>query len=210
MRPFQFITHCNNRYDYIEGARLALEGGCRWIQLRMKNTPDCKIEEAAARLKPLCAEYGAVFILNDRVDLALKVKADGVHLGKNDTDPAEARKQAGASFIIGGTANTFADVKTLVEKGVNYIGLGPYRFTATKERLSPILGIDGYGDIMKQCKKSGINIPIVAIGGIEKENIPALMKTGIPGIAVSSAILSANDPARETKEIMKILNNNHG
>ena len=210
MKPFQFITHSNSRFDYIEGARLALEGGCRWIQLRMKDKTDSEIEAAAARLKPLCSEYGAVLILNDRVDLALKVKADGVHLGKNDTDPSEARKQASDSFIIGGTANTIDDVVTLAAKGVDYIGLGPFRFTTTKEKLSPVLGIDGYHDIAKQCEERGIAIPIVAIGGITTEDIPALMKTGIPGIAVSAAILSAADPVEETKEILKILNCNYG
>ena len=210
MRPLQFITHSNSRFDYVEGAKQALEGGCRWIQLRMKNKSDSEIEEAASLLKPLCAAYGATFILNDRIDLALKVKADGVHLGKNDTDPAEARKLAGASFIIGGTANTFDDVVALVNKGVDYIGLGPYRFTSTKEKLSPILGLNGYRDIANRCKQAGIELPIVAIGGITREDIPALLKTGIPGIAVSSVILSAADPIKETEEIMNILNNKHG
>jgi len=210
MRPFQFITHSNSRSGYVEGAKQALEGGCRWIQLRMKNKSDSEIEEAASLLKPLCSAYGATFILNDRVDLALKVKADGVHLGKNDTDPTEARKLAGASFIVGGTANTFNDIVALANKGVDYIGLGPYRFTATKEKLSPTLGLDGYRDIANRCKQAGIELPIVAIGGITREDIPALLETGIPGIAVSSAILSATNPIKETNEIINILNNRHG
>ena len=205
MKQLQFITHTTVRYGYVDGARLALEGGCRWIQLRMKHAPEEEIMNAIRQLKPMCAYYGATLILDDHTGIALRMGVDGVHLGKSDMDVAEARKMAGKGFIIGGTANTFDDIATLVKKGADYVGLGPFRFTTTKERLSPILGLDGYRNILNQCRKAGIHIPIVAIGGIVKEDIPGLLETGITGIAISSTILAANDPVSETKEIMKLL-----
>ncbi|MDD6210666.1 MAG: thiamine phosphate synthase [Bacteroidales bacterium] len=206
MKHLQFITHANERYNYVEGALLALKGGCKWIQLRMKDATHKELEQNIQILKPLCLQHGATLIVDDCVEIARRTAINGVHLGKNDMDPAEARTILGNSFIIGGTANTFEDIVRLHEKGVNYIGLGPFRFTTTKSNLSPILGMEGYKDILMRCSETGIQLPIVAIGGITKEDIPELMTCGIAGIAMSSAILSANDPIKETKEIMNSIN----
>ena len=107
----QFITHSNTRYDYVEGARLALEGGCRWIQLRMKDAQEVDFLLAAKQIGAMCKEYGATFILDDHVEWVGNTGADGVHLGKNDMPVDEARNQLGANRIIGGTANTFEDVE---------------------------------------------------------------------------------------------------
>ncbi len=202
----QFITHHTDRYNTIESAEVALEGGCRWIQLRMKDASQAGLEITAVQLKALCWEIGATFIIDDHVDVCKRVKADGVHLGKNDMCPAEARKILGDNIIIGGTANTFEDIKSLVARGVDYIGLGPFRFTNTKKNLSQILGLEGYAKIRQQCQEAGINIPIVAIGGITKEDIPALTELGY-GIALSSTILQAEDPVEETKEIIDLMKN---
>ncbi len=202
----QFITHHTDRYNTIESAEIALEGGCRWIQLRMKDASQAGLEITAVQLKALCWELGATFIIDDHVDVCKRVKADGVHLGKSDMCPAEARKILGDKIIIGGTANTFEDIETLVDKGVDYIGLGPFRFTSTKKNLSQILGLEGYAKIRQQCQEAGINIPIVAIGGITKEDIPALTELGY-GIALSSTILQAEDPVEETKEIIDLMKN---
>ena len=175
----QFITHQTPRYSYVEGAIEALNGGCKWIQLRMKEAAYDEICNAIEQLKPLCKEKGAILILDDYAELAAKLDIDGVHLGKNDMPPQEARNLIGEKYIIGGTANTIDDIKNLVAQGVDYIGLGPFRHTDTKKNLSPILGLDGYKNILSQCNEAGITTPIVAIGGIEPEDIPALMKTGI-------------------------------
>lgn len=201
----QFITHSNSRYDFVEGALLALKGGCRWIQLRMKGAEENEIVRVASILRPICKQYGATLIIDDCVFAVKRCMADGVHLGKNDMDPEAARCILGEGAIIGGTANTFDDVSILYQKGVDYIGLGPFRFTTTKKNLSPVLGIEGYKKIVKQCKGAGINLPIVAIGGITKNDIHHLMETGIAGIAISSGILSSNDPILETFEIMNFI-----
>lgn len=204
----QFITHTNEQYDYYTSARAALEGGCRWIQLRMKEADDDTILAVGHRLRTLCNHYGATLILDDKVELVDTIKANGVHLGKNDMPPAEARRLLGDKAIIGGTANTIDDIGHLVASGVNYIGLGPFRFTQTKKKLSPILGIEGYRHILQQCREWGYSLPIVAIGGIELDDIPALMATGISGIALSGTILRAANPIEETQKIINCINKN--
>ena len=204
----QFITHTNEQYGYLSSAEAALHGGCRWIQLRMKEADDEEILAVARPLRELCRQYGATLILDDKVHLVGPSGADGVHLGKQDMAPDEARRILGEKAIIGGTANTFADIERLVACGVDYIGLGPFRFTQTKKKLSPILGLEGYRSLLQQCRDKGYTTPVVAIGGITTDDIPALMRTGIAGIALSGTILRAEDPAAETKEIITCIKNN--
>jgi len=202
----QFITHFTERYSYFESAKLALEGGCRWIQLRMKDVPKEVVEAEAVRVMKLCKEYGATFIIDDHVGLVKKLGADGVHLGKNDMPIAEARCFLGKDFIIGGTANTFDDVCMHVNSGADYIGMGPFRYTTTKKNLSPVLGLEGYNEILAKMKAKGIDIPVVAIGGITMNDIKDVMRTGVSGIALSSTILRANSPVDETRWIINKIN----
>lgn len=195
----QFITHTNTRFlSESEGAAEALRGGCRWIQLRMKHASDKEILAEGLHLRKLCDSFGATLILDDHVNLVNAIGADGVHLGKNDMPVAEARAILGPDKIIGATANSFADIQAAASAGADYIGLGPFRFTTTKENLSTILGLEGYSTIMQQCREAGIKIPVVAIGGITSDDIATLRETGVNGVAVSGAILNAEDPAAET------------
>jgi thiamine-phosphate pyrophosphorylase len=199
----QFITHTTEKYSYFESARMALEGGCRWIQLRMKDTPIDVMEQEALRVQALCKEYDAIFIIDDQVELAQKIKADGVHLGLSDMPVTEARKILGEEFIIGATANTFDDIKSHYQRGADYIGLGPFRYTTTKKNLSPVLGLQGYSDILISMKAEGIDLPLVAIGGITYNDLSDLKRVGISAVALSGAILNANDPAKETGKIIE-------
>lgn len=201
----QFISHQNEKMSYLNGIREALAGECKWIQLRMKGATDEEVRPIALKVKEWCKEQNATFLIDDRVQLVKELQVDGVHLGKNDMPIAEARKILGEDFIIGGTANTFEDVKAHYEAGADYIGCGPFRFTTTKEKLSPILGLEGYKEIIQKMKAEGINIPIIAIGGITREDIPEIMKTGVNGIALSGCILNAKDPASETHDIMEMM-----
>lgn len=198
----QFITHANTRYGYVEGARLALQGGCRWVQLRMKDVDEATFLAAATEIGALCKQYHAVFVLDDHVEWVKTTGANGVHLGKNDMPVDEARKLLGKDYIIGGTANTFADVERLYRQGADYIGCGPFRFTTTKKNLSPVLGIEGYQSIVQQMQAHNIPLPIVAIGGILKQDIHSIMQTGVSGIAVSGGILNAEDPVEEMKQFV--------
>lgn len=203
----QYISHFTPQISYAEGIRMALEGGCRWIQLRMKDAPADEIIACAEEVLPLCRRHGAKFLLDDHVELVRQLGADGVHLGKNDMPVDEARKILGPDIIIGGTANTIEDIIRLHKQGADYIGCGPFRFTTTKKNLSPILGLDGYKSIVLKMKELGITLPIVAIGGITVEDIPAVMGTGVSGIALSGAILGAPDPVEMTARIIETIDN---
>ncbi len=178
-----------------QGAELACQGGVRWVQLRVKNTPYPTWKQLALETQQVCRQYGAVFILNDNPQLALEIKAEGMHLGKQDMNPAEARTLLGPDFIIGGTANTFADIEELVAAGVDYIGLGPFRFTTTKQNLSPILGLAGYAEIFADYQAAEFTTPIIGIGGVGLADVAPLLATGLHGVAVSGAIGGAADPA---------------
>ena len=202
----QFITHRNGRYDEISGTRAVLEGGCRWVQLRMKDAPDEEFLRVGREVGRLCREYGATFLVDDRVHLVAKLGADGVHLGKHDMPVSEARRLLPAGTTIGATANTFEEIARAAAAGADYIGLGPFRFTETKRNLSPILGLEGYRAIFERCRAAGITLPVVAIGGITAADVAAILATGATGIALSGALLGAEDPAEETRKIMKILN----
>lgn len=200
MEKVQFISHHTEKYSYADSVRLALEGGCKWIQLRMKDASEDEILETASQVRKMCDRYEAVFILDDHVRLVEKTGADGVHLGKNDMPVDEARRLLGNGKIIGGTANTLDDIIMHCSRGADYIGCGPFRFTTTKKNLAPVLGLEGYKEIMEGLGKAGIKIPVAAIGGITVEDIPAIMATGINGIAISGSVLKADDPVEEMKK----------
>lgn len=201
----QFISHHTERFSYLDSVRMALEGGCRWIQLRMKDATDEEVRPIALQCLELCRDCGATFIIDDRVNLVKEIGADGVHLGKNDMPIAEARQLLGREFIIGGTANTFADVESHYRNSADYIGCGPFRFTTTKAKLSPILGLDGYREIVGRMRSAGINLPIVAIGGITASDIPSILSTGVSGIAISGEVLRAENPSLKMQKILKII-----
>ncbi len=205
----QFITHYTDSISYLDSVRIALNGGCKWVQLRMKNASVDEIRPVALEAQSLCKAAGATFIIDDHVALVKEIGADGVHLGKNDMPIDEARKILGDNFIIGGTANTFEDVEMHWKNSANYIGCGPFRFTTTKEKLSPVLGLEGYCQIVQQMKEAGIDLPIVAIGGITAEDVPQIMKTGVTGIALSGTVLRAEDPVNEMKRLLEIVKNSN-
>lgn len=201
----QFITHPSNRFSIAEEVQMAIEGGCRWIQLRMKDASDEEVREAAMEIIPMCRETDTFLIIDDRVELVNELKVSGVHLGKTDMNPLEAREILGPHAIIGVTANTADDIIRFKGKDVDYVGLGPFRHTTTKKNLAPVLGVEGYASIVSQVRENGIDLPIVAIGGITVDDIDGLMATGVNGIAVSGAIINAPDPVNYTRQIMQKL-----
>lgn len=200
----QFISHYTDRYTYLDSVRMALDGGCQWIQLRMKDVTADDIRPVAIQVKAMCKELGATFIIDDHVGLVKEIGADGVHLGKNDMPIADARKLLGKDFIIGATANTIDDVRVNYAAGADYIGCGPFRFTETKKNLSPVLGLEGYKDILRCMKEENINIPVVAIGGITAEDIPQIKQAGVDGIALSGSVLNASEPVTEMRKLIEI------
>lgn len=201
----QFISHFTDQYDYLDSIAMALEGGCRWVQLRMKDATPEEILPIALEAQKLCKAKDATFIIDDHVALVKKIGADGVHLGKLDMPVGEARKILGDSFIIGGTSNTFEDIAMHAAAGADYIGCGPFRFTTTKKNLSPVLGLEGYQTLVAKMRENGLTLPIVAIGGINAADIPAIMRTGVSGIALSGTVLRAENPVSEMRKLMDMM-----
>ena len=216
-----YITQDLPEFSHPQLAEFACKGGADWVQLRVKHplsgelrsqptvVPKGEREIHAAWLKiaeetkMVCKKYGAKLIINDNVQIAKEIQADGVHLGKEDMSPREARKILGNNFIIGGSANTMEDARGKMAEGCDYIGIGPFRFTSTRERLNPILGLNGIANIITHLPN--YPIPIIAIGGIKLEDIESLMKTGIHGVAVSSAINLSENKIESTKRFLDSL-----
>jgi len=203
-----YISQPPENGTHLTAIEKVLRSGGKWIQLRVKEQAENAVLELAIRASRLCEQYGAKLIVNDYPELALKSGAYGVHLGLDDMPVREARAILGADKCIGGTANTFADICRRVEEGVDYIGLGPFRFTSTKKNLSPVLGLEGYEKLMQQVSNAAINLPIIAIGGIQIEDIPAILQTGIYGIAVSGLLTLEDNPAESIRLLYQEMNLN--
>jgi thiamine-phosphate pyrophosphorylase len=199
----QFIT--NNA----DTAELACKGGVDWIQLRLKNVTYDAYKQEALRAQEVCKRYGATLIINDNARLALDIEADGVHVGKEDEmTPDDEAALINGKYIIGRSTNTIDDVKFFVSKPTSYLGLGPFRFTTTKEKLNPVLGLDGYRLILDRLKQANTtHPPIIAIGGIILPDIVSLFTTGIYGIAVSGAIGNSGDVVSKAKAFKELVEN---
>jgi thiamine-phosphate pyrophosphorylase len=190
----QYISQGATIDTQIENIQVALDAGCTWIQLRFKNGSEAEFIQAAEKARNICSAYNAIFIVNDHVRVAKEVDAHGVHLGLDDMPVQQAKTILGDDKIIGGTANTLMHALQRVEENCSYIGLGPFRFTATKEKLSPILGLQGYASIMHELSLRKIETHVFAIGGILKDDIENILKTGVYGVAVSGAVTNDKHP----------------
>jgi thiamine-phosphate pyrophosphorylase len=183
----QYITRDEQHYTHAEQARLAFKAGVKLVQLRMKNSSRAEITNQARLALSYAHAAEGQLIINDYLDIALAVNADGIHLGLKDMPVEETRREVKDAFIIGATANTFEEVLSQAQKGADYVGVGPFRHTTTKKNLSPILEMDGYRTIMKQLQVQGENVPLVAVGGITESDINGLLELGIHGVAISGA-----------------------
>jgi thiamine-phosphate pyrophosphorylase len=197
----QYISQGETVEKQLHNIHSALDAGCDWVQLRFKNQTPKNIFALAEAVKFLCEEYLASFIVNDDALLAQQITADGVHLGLSDMSVPEARAILGNTKIIGATANTFEDIVFQSKNGCDYIGLGPFQFTETKEKLSPFLGIEGYASVLNKMKLENISAPVYAIGGITLDNIESLVKTGIHGIAVSGMITKSQQKEKLIQQL---------
>ncbi|MFL9836244.1 thiamine phosphate synthase [Flavobacterium sp. ST-75] len=184
----QYISQGNSITEQLTNIKQVLDAGCTWLQLRYKNGTQAETSELAIATKSLIESYNCTFIINDYPELVVATGADGVHLGLADMPIEKARTIVGDDKIIGGTANTLEDVLQRHREQCDYVGLGPFRFTQTKEKLSPVLGLSGYKSIMTQLQERDINIPVFAIGGIQREDVQSILDTGIYGVALSGYI----------------------
>jgi thiamine-phosphate pyrophosphorylase len=201
----QFISNQANGLTHLESIKIALDAGCGWIQLRIKDQPDEYVLQKAKEAKALCDRYLAKLIINDFPHVAKEVGAYGLHLGLADMSITEARKIVGPDTIIGGTANTLENILDRIKEGADYVGLGPFQYTSTKQNLSPIVGLEGYQAIMYTLRQLGQSIPVIAIGGITLPDIPKITETGIHGVAISGSIILSENPKSLVSQINQIL-----
>ncbi len=183
-----------------EAVHGALQGGATATQLRAKGKTARELVALGKKLRGLTSEAGALFIVNDRLDVAITVEADGVHLGADDLPIRAARKVAGSKFIIGGSVDTPEEARKAQAEGANYLGAGPVFATLTKETQNPVIGPEGFSAII-----SAVRIPVVGIGGIGPNEVEQVIKTGAAGVALISAVMASRDPEGTARSIRKAM-----
>lgn len=179
--------------SHLDAIEKACKAGCKWVQLRVKDVDFDTYCHTAIKAKALCDKYGTILTINDNPLIAKIAEAGGLHLGKEDMSPSDARQIVG-DIIVGGTANSWEDIVRLSKEPIDYIGLGPFRFTKTKKKLSPVLGVEGYKMLLDKMIAHNIQIPVLAIGGIQLEDVSTIMETGVYGIAFSGMLTHAENP----------------
>lgn len=190
--------HCENAVTFCSTIESAVQSGATMVQLREKTAGSRDFYELALQVMQITQRYKLPLIINDRLDIALAVGADGVHVGQEDLPVAVVRRLLGPDKIVGATAATVADALRAEAEGADYIGSGAVFPTATKPG-KPVLPLT----VLTQIKQA-VKLPVVAIGGITANNLVELKSTGVDGIAVVSAIMNSDDPAAATKEILSI------
>lgn len=202
-----YISDGDTEQVQLYNINTALDIGLKCIQFRFKNAEHQQRHHTAEKVKFLCDKYNSALIINDHIDIALDLDANGVHLGLSDTSIDVARKLL-PNKIIGGTANTLQHVIQRNREGCDYVGLGPYRFTATKRELDPVLGIANYKILLSECTRMNFTTPIIAIGGIRLEDIDELLRCGVHGIAFSTLINNSNNKKLTFLTLNNILDGN--
>lgn len=195
-----YIAKGNSPKEHLENIQKACTSGIESVQLRLKNISDKKFLKIAKEAREITSHFQTRLIINDHFKIAKEVKADGVHLGKSDPCPTIARKHLYSWQIIGGTANTVQDCETLIGKEVDYISLGPFKPSATKDSLGPVLGLNGYTVITDALNTT---TPILAYGGITTNDVTDLLEAGISGIAVSDEITRDFNTIRRFNLLLK-------
>ena len=183
-----YISQGKTTEEHLANISDVVEAGCKFVQLRLKGVSEEDYTKAGIKAQQICAVKNALLFINDNIQVAKNCNADGVHLGLTDERPAKAREVLSKGKLVGGTANTLEHCLQLINEGVDYIGLGPYRYTTTKKNLSPVLGLEGFENIKNELVKRGDLTPIYAIGGIEKVDFESIYNIGINGIAVSGIL----------------------
>lgn len=195
-----YITQGDSPKQILENVQKACTSGTELVQLRYKNVSEKKFLKLAEEVIKITSHFQTRLIINDHYKVAKTIKADGVHLGPSDVSPTIARKHLYTWQSIGGTANTLQDCEALIAQDVDYISLGPFRFTDTKSELGPILGLEGYTAIMDELNTT---TPVVGVGGINTADIEAILKTGISGVAVSTEITKNFDSIKTFNQLLK-------
>lgn len=193
-------THIQDRFSHLELTEMALAGGADTIQYRQKTGSTREMIESARGMQALCRKAGVPFIVNDRLDVALASKADGIHLGQDDFPIPLAREILGPEVVIGGSAGSLDEARKCLREGVDYIGFGPVYPTGSKEDAGPASGLLILEHVVKE-----IPLPIIAIGGIGSRNTGPVMQAGVHGIAVISAVCCQEDPREAVRSLRRLI-----
>lgn len=186
------------RHSLYEQVEAALKNGVTCVQLREKDLDDAAFLAEARQLAALCRRYGVPFIVNDNVDIAIQCGADGVHVGQEDMAVSVVRQRVGDKMIVGVSAHTVEEALEAVRNGADYLGVGAVFSTSTKTDVD-VMSFETLSDICR-----AVDIPVVAIGGISKENILQLSGSGVDGVAVVSAIFGTEDPGAAAAELLEL------
>ena len=198
-------TVIQKRFGHAELAALAAAGGADCIQLRDKNTPPGDLAALAREVLTVCRRAGVPLVINDSVELALAIGADGVHLGRSDTPIPEARAALGRDKIIGGTAGSIGELKAVRREGADYAGFGHVFATTSKEKAGGPVGLELLADAVR-----AVDIPVIAIGGVTATGLSGVMSAGAWGVAVIGAVCGAADPKAAAAELREIINSSRG
>lgn len=182
--------------DLYTQVKKALKGGITFLQLREKELDDETFLKEALKIKELAREYNVPFVINDNVDIAIKSNADGVHVGQSDMEAGDVRKKIGEDKILGVSASNLEEAKLAEKKGADYLGVGAVFSTSTKLDADDV----SFDTLKEIC--DNVSIPVVAIGGISRDNISKLKGTNVDGAAVVSAIFASQDIENDTKELL--------
>jgi thiamine-phosphate pyrophosphorylase len=193
-------TELQDHFSHVELARMAIAGGADTIQFRQKSGATRKMIETARQIKQLCTNSGVTFIVNDRLDVAIASDSDGVHLGQDDFPIPLAREILGENKIIGGSAITLEEARKCLDESADYVGFGPVYPTTSKVDAGSVTGIDLMKEVIDK-----VPLPLIAIGGVNKDNIPEVIRAGAHGIAVISAVCCQKDPEKATRELFRAL-----
>lgn len=194
-----YISEGNSPEEHLNNIQKACASGAELVQLHLKTLDQAVVLEAAKKAREITEHFQTRLIINGHYKIAVAVKADGVHLEKSDICPTIARKELASWQFIGATANTLKDCQKLIDKKVDYISLGPFRSTKTKENLNPVLGEKGFLTILDELKTE---IPVIAVGEITLNDVLDIMITGAYGIAVSEEITRDFNNISKFKEVI--------
>lgn len=193
IEKLHFITHDIPQHTHIAQVQLACAAGAKWIQYRCLSKGDDELLEDINAISSICDDWGATLIVTNHIHLKDKADIQGFHIEDMDADFIAIREQIGEQYTLGGSSNTVQNLMRLAKEGVDYAGFGPFNTTTTKPNNSPLLGVSGYAEATTTLKTAGIELPILAVGGVILEDIASLLATGVYGIAASSAINQADD-----------------
>jgi thiamine-phosphate pyrophosphorylase len=205
IEKLQFITHDIIQHSHIEQAQIACEAGAKWIQYRCLSKADDELLADINSIANICDDWGATLIVTNHIHLKGKADIQGFHIEDMSADFITLRKQIGDEFTLGGSANTTDDIIRLAKEGADYVGFGPFKVTTTKPNDSPLLGIKGYTNAIEILKSQGIDLPILAVGGVTLQDIDPLLATGVYGIAASSAINQSDDMYQTYRDFYNLL-----